>query len=76
MAYTVLEIRQRITAKVERMRSLQPKADEPIVQGRTRTGMKYSTAKSNPEGISEKEQKQREQQDTPVGRKYKARPRS
>ena len=61
MAYTVMEIRQNIMKKVDHIKSLQPKSNEPIVQGRTRKGMKYSTAKSNPEGFSEKELKLRVQ---------------
>jgi len=36
MAHKVLEIRQRIMAKVEHMRSLQPQANEQIVSNRTR----------------------------------------
>ena len=76
MAIKTMIIRQKIMAKAERMKSLRPIIVRPNIQSRTRNGQKYSTAKNNPEGLSEKEMRQRVQDENPPSRKYKARPRS
>ena len=44
--------------------------------GRTRRGMILSVASRDPEGLSEKERKKREQQESVPGRLYKKRSRS
>ena len=41
---------------------------------RQRRGLKHSTIKANPEGLLEKEIKERERSRNPVGSKYKPRP--